>query len=102
MTQAGDTLHNPVTGERLTILKTGRDTGDRVWQAEFLVPPGSGVAAVAHVHPVEERFEILEGEGRYAEGGVEKRGKAGHAFTTPPGVSHKHPWNTGVNALRYR
>ena len=102
MARAGDVLDNPVTGERMTFLKTGRDTGNRLWQAEFLVPPGGSVPPVAHVHPIEERFEILEGEARYAEGGIENSAPAGHSFTTPAGVSHKHPWNTGATPMRYR
>jgi mannose-6-phosphate isomerase-like protein (cupin superfamily) len=102
MARAGDVLHNPVTGERITFLKTGRQTDNRIWQAEFFVPPGGGLAPVAHVHPFEEHFEILEGRARYVEGRVERSCVIGHAFTTPVGVPHKHPWNSGSTPMRYR
>lgn len=102
MAKAGDTLENPVTGERLTFIRTGRDTFNRVWQGEFLVPPGAPTAAVAHVHPMPEGFEILEGQARYSEGGVERACAAGHVFTTPAGTPHKHPWNSGTIPMRYR
>jgi uncharacterized cupin superfamily protein len=61
MIRAGDTIHNPVTGERLVFRKTSAETGGQAVVIETFVQP-NGFVAAAHVHPSqEERFEILRG-----------------------------------------
>ena len=61
MIRSGDTLENPVTGERIVFRKTAADTGGALVLVECVVQPGGAVAA-AHVHPhQEERFEVLRG-----------------------------------------
>jgi hypothetical protein len=45
----GQTIENPVTGERITFHKTSRDTGGEYVLIEAAVAPGGGVAS--HVHP---------------------------------------------------
>lgn len=58
---AGQTIENPVTGERLTFLQTAADTGGELMSFEFTLGPGGGVP-VAHVHRFqEERYHVLEG-----------------------------------------
>ncbi len=103
MAKAGDTLLNPVTGERMVFLKTARDTDGKVWQAEFFVPPHGGRSAVAHFHPLyAEQFDILTGAARYWVGGVEKDAGPGDVFITPTGTPHKHPWSTSDEVLHIR
>ena len=61
MFRAGDTIENPVTGERIVFAKTSRETNGEVVVVETFVQPGGFVAA-AHVHPgQEERFHVLRG-----------------------------------------
>jgi hypothetical protein len=61
MIHAGDTIENPVTGERLVFRKTSRETGGQSVVIETFVQP-NGFVAAAHVHPSqEERFEVLRG-----------------------------------------
>ena len=61
MIHAGDSIENPVTGERLVFRKTSRETGGQAVVFETFVQP-NGFVAAAHVHPSqEERFEILRG-----------------------------------------
>ena len=61
MIQAGDTLYNPVTKERMTFLKTAADTNGEYVLIELSAAPGAVVAA-AHVHPNQtETFEVIRG-----------------------------------------
>ena len=61
MIEKGQTLVNPVTGERMTFLETAAETGgDRV-VIELHADPGGSVAA-AHVHPSQwETFAVVSG-----------------------------------------
>ncbi len=61
MINPGDTIVNPVTGERIVFHKTSASTNGECVEIEVFVQPG-GVVAAAHVHPYQtERFEILGG-----------------------------------------
>ena len=61
MIHAGDTIKNPVTGERIVFRKTSNETNGEAVVIECFVQPGGFVAA-KHVHPYqEERFEVLRG-----------------------------------------
>src|SRR5918995_7378952 len=61
MIRAGDTIENPVTGERILFRKTSRETNGEAVVIETWVQP-SGFVAAAHVHPrQEERFQVLRG-----------------------------------------
>jgi hypothetical protein len=61
MIRAGDTIENPITGERIVFHKTSRETNGEAVVVEVLVQPGGFVAAT-HVHPYqEERFQVLRG-----------------------------------------
>lgn len=61
MIRSGQTIENPLTGERVLVRKTAADTGGELVVIEVEVEPGGFVAA-AHVHPgQEERFALLAG-----------------------------------------
>jgi quercetin dioxygenase-like cupin family protein len=76
LARRGETIENPLSGERLTFLQTNTDTYGRFFEFEFVAPPGWTVAG--HIHPrQEERTEMLEG----ALDGV----VAGEGFTLDPG-----------------
>lgn len=53
MIHAGDSIENPVTGERLVFRQTSRETGGEAVVIETHVQPGGFVAA-GHVHPHQE------------------------------------------------
>jgi quercetin dioxygenase-like cupin family protein len=99
--EKGQTLVNPVTGERMTFLETAAETnGDRV-VIELRADPGGSVAA-AHVHPSQwETFEVVAGTlgakvaGRKAEVG------AGQTLGVAPGQAHTW-WNAGDDELVFR
>src|SRR5438105_15521396 len=53
----GQTVENPVTGERLTFHETARETGGEYVRFEALIAPG-GTLASALLHPYQsERFQ---------------------------------------------
>src|SRR5207247_121087 len=61
MIRSGDTIHNPVTGERITFHQTSADTNGEAVVIECTVQP-DGFVASTHVHPSQtERFAVVEG-----------------------------------------
>jgi hypothetical protein len=50
MIRTGDTIHNPVTGERITFHATSADTNGESVVIECTVQP-DGFVAATHVHP---------------------------------------------------
>ncbi len=100
MIHAGDTLENPITGERLTFVRTSRETGGEAVVVDATVAPNGAVAA-AHVHPFQtERFEIRSGTARFKLGRDEIEAKAGDVVTVEPGTPHKF-WNVGEEHVRF-
>jgi mannose-6-phosphate isomerase-like protein (cupin superfamily) len=100
MIRAGDSIENPVTGERLVFHQTSSDTrGEQVIFETFVQP--NGFVAAAHVHPrQEERFHVLTGTVGFRIG--RKRLVAGPEtrLVVPPGTAHKF-WNAGDEVARF-
>jgi mannose-6-phosphate isomerase-like protein (cupin superfamily) len=98
--RTGDTIHNPVTGERITFLATSADTDGEAVVIETVVQP-HGFAAAAHVHPSQsERFAVVEG----TLGMKIRRNKVklerGEVFTVDPGTPHRF-WNAEEDEVRF-
>src|SRR6186997_1525529 len=94
MIRAGDTIENPVTGERLVFRKTSHETGGQAVVIETFVQP-NGFVAAAHVHPTqEERFEVLRGSVGFKIGRKKIVAGPGRRITVPAGTPHKF-WNAG-------
>ncbi len=101
MIYAGDTLYNPVTGERMTFIETSADTNGEYVKIELTAEPGAVVAA-AHVHPQqEERFEILRGVMGLKVDGEKLEARAGDVLIVDAGLAHKW-WNAGDSELVFR
>ena len=101
MARAGETIHNPVTGERLTWRQVASDTDGRLVLGEMVLPTGGFVAA-EHVHPKqEERYEILAGELNVRLDGRERTLAPGDRVVVPPGRPHLW-WNAGAEEVRFR
>jgi quercetin dioxygenase-like cupin family protein len=101
MAKSGDILEHPVTREIIIVRKTSRDTGGKLYQADFTLEPG-GFLAAEHIHPLqEERLEILSGTVRGRIGGKEWTAGAGETTVVPPGTPHDW-WNAGDDDLRVR
>lgn len=87
MANAGDTINNPLTGERITFLQTTRDTDGELLRFEYLIPPGFSIPE--HVHPrQEERHEVLSGALMGRVGGREETFVEGQRVVGPAGVPH--------------
>lgn len=99
MVRVGDVIDNPVTGETMTFLATGRETGGELLRIDMRVRPG-GFVASEHVHPEqEERFQIASGEIALRMNGEERRYGVGDRITIPAGTPHVW-WNSGRIELR--
>jgi mannose-6-phosphate isomerase-like protein (cupin superfamily) len=100
MIHAGDSIENPVTGERLVFRKTSRETGGQAVVVEAFVKP-TGFVAAAHVHPnQEERFEILRGSVGFKIGRKKLVAGPGQRLSVPAGTPHKF-WNAGDDEAHF-
>jgi mannose-6-phosphate isomerase-like protein (cupin superfamily) len=97
---AGDTIENPVTGERLVFRKTSADTNGEAVVVEAFVKPDGAVAAT-HVHPrQDERFEVLGGSVAFRLGKEELVLGPGQRILVPAGTPHKF-WNAGDDEAHF-
>jgi len=99
MVRIGDVIDNPVTGERMTFLLTGRETAGELLSIDMRVRPG-GFIPSEHIHPEqEERFLITNGEIALRIAGEERRYGVGARISIPAGTPHV--WsNSGAEELR--
>ena len=89
MVSPGDTIENPITGERIVFRKTSAETNGESVVFECFVQPGGHVAA-AHVHPYQdERFEILGGALGFELDGTELEAGPGERILVPAGSKHR-------------
>jgi quercetin dioxygenase-like cupin family protein len=94
MIRKGDTIENPVTGERLVFLETSQETNGEYVLVETTVQP-HGFVAAAHVHPNQnERFEVERGLVGFELDGEKVVAGPGESVVVPAGSSHKF-WNAG-------
>jgi quercetin dioxygenase-like cupin family protein len=101
MIRQGDTIENPITGERVTFLKTSAETDGELVVIDATVAPGGFVAA-EHLHPYQsERFEILEGEIEFKLGKEVVTARPGDVVMVEPGTSHQFR-NLGNEEIRFR
>ena len=101
MARAGQTIENPVTGERFTWQQVAADTHGRSVLGEMVLPPGGFVAA-EHVHPnQEERYEILAGQLKVRLDGREQTVGPGDRVVVPAGRPHIW-WNAGRQDVHFR
>ena len=100
MIHAGDTIENPITGERIVFNKTSAETDGEAVEIEVYVRPG-GVVAAAHVHPYQtERFEVVSGRIGMKLGGRRLEAGPNDIVVVEPGTPHKF-WNAGDDELHF-
>jgi quercetin dioxygenase-like cupin family protein len=101
MAYAGQTIANPVSGERITFMQTARDTGGELLEFELELTPDGRVPG-AHVHPAqEERFHVLSGQMKFRRGWRRVVASAGDTVIVPAGTVHKFA-NAGDDVARCR
>jgi quercetin dioxygenase-like cupin family protein len=60
MAHAGTTIQDPVSGQRVTFLKTASDTGGELLRFEVRLAPGGFI--LTHAHPMQqERLDLISG-----------------------------------------
>ena len=100
MIRSGDTIHNPVTGERITFHQTSADTNGEAVVIECTVQP-DGFVAAAHVHPSQtERFAVIDGRLGLKVGRRKLVLEPGGVTVVERGTPHKF-WNAGENEVRF-
>jgi quercetin dioxygenase-like cupin family protein len=101
MAYAGQTISNPVSGERITFMQTAGDTGGELLEFELELTPDGRVPG-AHVHPAqEERFRVLDGTMKFRRGLRRIVATAGDTVIVPAGTVHKFA-NAGDDVARCR
>jgi quercetin dioxygenase-like cupin family protein len=89
MAYTGQTIENPVSGERITFIKTAADTDGELLEFDIELTPDGAVPGM-HVHPTqEERFEITSGTVRFRKGLKKVEAAAGDVVVVEPGKIHK-------------
>ena len=99
MISPGQTLENPVTGERFTFTDTAASTGGELLAFDFGLRPG-GAVPIPHVHPIQpERFEVVDGRMTFRVGLRKLHAGPGDVVEVPPGVAHSFA-NAGEDEAR--
>lgn len=101
MARAGQIIDNPVSGERITFLRTAADTAGNLLELELELAADGRVPG-AHVHPEqEERFEVIDGTMRFRLGLRTIVAQAGDVVVVPAGRVHRFV-NGGDGPARVR
>jgi mannose-6-phosphate isomerase-like protein (cupin superfamily) len=89
MADAGQTLENPASGERITFRQTAAETGGELVAIDLQLPANRRVPGGLHKHPLqEERFEVVEGAMRFRMGRKQIVAGPGEVVVVPRGVKH--------------
>ena len=97
----GQTLENPVTGERFTFIHTAASTRGELLAFELALRPG-GAVPLAHVHPIQtETFAVTSGRMRFRVGRRHVVAGVGDVVEVAPGVIHDFA-NAGEGEARVR
>jgi quercetin dioxygenase-like cupin family protein len=89
MAYAGQTIDNPVSGERITFRRTAADTNGELLEFDLTLTPDGHVPG-AHVHPEqEERFYVHSGRMEFRLGFRKIVAEAGDSVIVPAGRVHK-------------
>ena len=89
MAHAGQTISNPISGERITFRKTAADTDGELLAITLELSPDGHVPGM-HVHPSQqERFEVVRGTMKFRKGMRTVVAKAGDTVVVEPGTAHK-------------
>jgi quercetin dioxygenase-like cupin family protein len=94
MAIVGETIENPLSGERITWVETAASSNGEVLAFDLDLRPGAAVAAEHRHLRQEERFTVTSGTIGLSVAGAERALASGGDAVVPPGVAH-HWWNGG-------
>ena len=98
MARAGQSISNPVSGERVQYWQTSADTGGALLEWVHSLDAGRRVPA-DHVHwAQEERFQVVSGTATVRVGGETRTLRSGDVIVIPAGMAHGLR-NDGVDQL---
>jgi quercetin dioxygenase-like cupin family protein len=97
----GESIENPVNGERITWIETADTTAGELLAFDLSLRPGAAVAAEHRHIGQEERFRVDEGRIGLGVEGAERTVEPGEEVTVPAGVAHRW-WNDGQDEARVR
>src|SRR3712207_435061 len=101
MAYAGQTIENPISGERITFTQTAADTRGQLLAFDMTLAADGHVPG-AHIHPEqEERFEIVSGTMEFRLGGKKVVAGPGETVVVPAGARHRFA-NAGDEAAHVR
>jgi quercetin dioxygenase-like cupin family protein len=100
--RAGDTVWNPLTGEKAVLVESAEESGGARVVADFAVEPGGFVPGGEHVHDhCAEHLEVGAGRISFLLGGEERTVGAGENITVSPGIWHRW-WNADEGEVQIR
>jgi quercetin dioxygenase-like cupin family protein len=86
--QVGDSMENPVSGERFVWRATAASTGGEYCEFDLFLAPGARIAA-AHRHPAQlETFSVVSGTLEMRIAGQRRTVPAGEEAAVPPAKAH--------------
>jgi mannose-6-phosphate isomerase-like protein (cupin superfamily) len=88
LTDTGLTLESPKIGQRITFVRTSRDTEGAELVVEALMQPGAFMPPHLHLHQ-EEVFDVLEGVGTFRVEGREVIAGPGDKVVVPARAPHR-------------
>ena len=89
MAVAGETLENPVSGQRIVFRKTADETGGELLEVEAVYTKPTPSRPPVHYHPRQrERFEVLSGRLEVLVDGERRTLVEGEVLTVQPGTPH--------------
>jgi quercetin dioxygenase-like cupin family protein len=94
MARVGETIENPVSGERITWRETAASSAGEVLAFDLELRPGAAVSAEHRHLQQEERFAVTAGTIGLSIAAAESRLEPGEEAVVPPGTAH-HWWNDG-------
>ena len=102
MATVGESIENPVNGERITWIETARSTNGERLVLDLLLRPGAQVAAEHRHVRQEERFRVQSGTLGLEIGGERQEVRSGPTeVVVAPGLRHRW-WNDGAEEALVR
>jgi quercetin dioxygenase-like cupin family protein len=101
MAIVGETIENPLSGERITWIETAASSNGEVLAFDLDLRPGASVAAEHRHLRQEERFTVTSGAIGLSIAGGKRSLAAGEGAVVPSGSAH-HWWNGGTESAVVR